>query len=300
MFKSSFNRKLFGVLGAFLMFFNSFAWGPWDRGRAIRKKWFPEIKNVAGGAYKDPLLPFIHQDAQVSNSQFFELLENLSPEQRKNLWKALNATNKDPEKSVTAKLLSKELLWKSSSWTTYPFKKEVNYHETVKWVAKKLDVHKAECEAATTFQLERRIMEKVFAQLWDKMSQEQKQKILEEAGFSYSDAAAYSALGAAALLGTLGVTSAVMGFAFYIIVAKTVVVAAAAIFGFTAVTTITTVAALCGPIGWVIAGLSAVTGALLLGGPNVSKTAAFIVTLHSIKARAMAKSGIDISQYVLK
>ena len=98
MFKSSFNRKLFGVLGAFLMFFNSFAWGPWDLGRAIRKKWFPEIKNVAGGAYKDPLLPFIYQDAQVSNSQFFELLENLSPEQRENLWKALNATNKDPEK----------------------------------------------------------------------------------------------------------------------------------------------------------------------------------------------------------
>ena len=299
MFKSSFNRKLFGIAGAFLMIFNSFAWGPWDKGRALRKKWFPTA-NVATSPYKDPLLPFIHQEAYVSNSQFFELLENLSPEQRKNLWKALNATKNDPEGSVSAELLSKDLLWKSSSWTTYPFKKEVNYHETVKWVAKKLDVHKAECEAATTFQLERRIMEKVFAQLWDKMSQEQKLKILKESGLSPNDAAAYCSLSAAALLTTMGVTAAAMGFAFYIVVAKTVVVAAAAIFGFSAATTITAVAVLCGPIGWGIAALSAVTGALLLGGPNISKTAAFIIALHSMKANAMAKSKIDISQYILK
>ena len=97
----------------------------------------------------------------------------------------------------------------------------------------------------------------------------------------------------------MGTTSALLGFSFYIIVAKTLVVVAAAI-GIPAATTISVVAMLCGPIGWVIAGTSAVIGLLLLGQPDAMKTAAFVIALHSVKATAMAKSGVDISKYVLK
>jgi hypothetical protein len=45
-----------------------------------------------------------------------------------------------------------------------------------------------------------------------------------------------------------------MGFGFYIIVAKTIASAAAFLFGVNVATTIATVAMLCGPIGWTIAG----------------------------------------------
>ena len=89
-----------------------------------------------------------------------------------------------------------------------------------------------------------------------------------------------------------------MGFGFYIIVAKTIASAAAFLFGVNVATTIATVAMLCGPIGWTIATVSAMTGALLIGRTNVMKTASFIIALHSMKAVALAKSEIDISKYV--
>jgi len=292
MFKNSLSRKLFGVLGTFLMALNSFAWGPWDRGTDLRKKYFPEVKK----SYKDPLLPFIHPEARVSNGQFRALIGALSAEQRRDLWKSLKG--KEPAKAVSAGELEKELHWVSSSALTYPFN-DLDYHETVKWVAGKVGVHPAECEGGTTFQLERRVMEKLFAKLWDKLTKEQKAKVLKDAGLEPSQVASYSTLTASALLATMATTSVLMGFPFYIMVAQTLAVVLATL-GVSVTTTISVVAMLCGPIGWVIAGTSAVIGLLLLGQPNAKKTAAFVIALHSIKATAMAKSGVDISKYVLK
>jgi len=255
MFKNSLSRKLFGILGAFLTALNSFAWGPWDRGVDLRKKLFPEVKKEP--IYKDPLLPFIHPDSRVSVGQFRELIEELSPEQRRDLWKTLKG--KEPSYAITPEELEKELRWVSSSWVTFPFNKgSFDYHETVKWVAGKVGVRPEECEKGTTFQLERRIMEKLFAQWWDKLTPEQKNNILKDAGLKPSKVASYSALTASALF-----------------------------------------AALCSPAGWTLAGTSAVIGLLLLGQPNAMKTAAFIVALHAIKAAALARSGVDISKYIL-
>ena len=296
MFKNALSRKMFGILGTFLMALNSFAWGPWDRGTDLRKKYSPEVKP----SYKDPLLPFVHADSRVSVGQFRELIGALSPEQRKDLWKALEGKDANPPAVVTPEDLESKLRWVSSSWITFPFNKgSFDYHETVKWVAGKVGVHKAECEGGTTFQLERRIMEKLFAKLWDKLTQEQKEKILKDAGLEPSQVTSYSTLTASALLAAMGTTSALLGFTFYIIVAKTLVVVMAAL-GIPAAATISAVAMLCGPIGWIIAGTSAVIGLLLLGQPNAMKTAAFVIALHSIKATAMARSGVDVSKYVLK
>lgn len=296
MFKNSLSRKLFGVFGTFLMALNSFAWGPWEQGNSPQGEVSAEVKTES----RDPLVPFINHDSSESVDQFRTLLEALSPEQRKDLWKALGEKDANPPAVVTPEDLESKLRWVSSSWITYPFnKKSFDYHETVKWVAGKVGVHPAECEGGTTFQLERRIMEKLFAQLWDKLTPEQKTKILKEAGLESSKATALSALTASAMLVSLGTASALMGFAFYIIVAKTIVVVAASV-GITAATTISAVAMLCGPIGWIVAGTSAVIGLLLLGQPNAMKTAAFVIALHSIKATAMAKSGVDVSKYVLK
>ena len=112
MFNNSLSRKLFGILGTFLMVLNSFAWGPWDRGTDLRKKYFPEVRK----SYKDPLLPFIHPEARVSNGQFRALIGALSAEQRKDLWKALK--NGAPANAVTPAALEKEWHWVSSSILT--------------------------------------------------------------------------------------------------------------------------------------------------------------------------------------
>lgn len=297
MFKNSFNRKLFGIFGALLISLNCFAW-PWDTGSWLRKKFFSKKEDTAPVKYVDPLLPFVHAEERVALDQFRGLISNISAEQRKDLWKALKGKDAEPAGEISAEELEKELRWASKHWITYRFAK-FDYHETVQYVAEKLGVYKAECSYATTFQLERRIMEKIFAELWDKLSVEERRQILAESGLEPNNAAAYSTMTAAVLLGSLGATAVIAGFPFYIIVAKTVVVAAAAVFGASAATTITGVSILCGPIGWTVAGIAAVTSAILFGGPNVAKTAAFIVALHSIKANAMQKSGIDIAPYVL-
>lgn len=290
MFKSSFSKKMFGIFGAFLMTFHSFAWGPWGKMTPVRAKYFPEINKKT---YRDPLLPYIYPEKKISPGEFRLFLEKLSTEQRKELYKALG---KETNANVTADMLEKQILWLSSSWLTGPFK-DLDYHETVRWTAKKIGIHPAECEVGSTFQLERKILEKLFSQVWDKMTPEQKEKVLKEAGLEPSQIPGIVALTSAGVIAAAGTTAALMGFGFYIIVAKTLVVWAAAV-GVTAATTVSAVSLLCGPIGWCVAGIAAVGGLVLLGGANVHKTAAAIIAIHAIKATALTKSGIDVTQYL--
>ena len=275
MFKNSFIRKFFGIIGTMLISLNCFAW-------------------------RDTVAHYVSFNSNMRSTQFNIVLKKLPSEQRKILWQALNTTVKEPGFEVTAEKLKDEFIWASSHWITYSFKSNADYHEEVKYVAKKLGVHNAECETATTFQLERRIMEKIFANLWDKLSQEQRKQVLQKAGIDSSNVAGYASLTAAGLLATLGTTAAIMGFPFYIIVAETIVVAAAALFGASAATTIGVVATLCGPIGWGIAAIAAAGGAILLGGPDVTKTASFIVAFHVMKVEGMKYAGFEIAPYLLK
>ena len=135
--------------------------------------------------------------------------------------------------------------------------------------------------------------------MWDKLTQEQREKILEESGVAPSNIGVYAALSGSGLIAAIGTSAAIMGFPFYILMAKTVAVAAAT-FGISVTTTITAISVLAGPIGWTIAGVGAAASLFLIGRADASKTAAFIIQTHIFKVLAMEKSGVDYKKYLLK
>ena len=249
MFKSQLKRKLFGFLGTLLITFSSM------------------------GGTTPALVDFVHPEAKVTDAQFGKLLENLSPEQRKNLYKVLTASDDIQDKDISAAELEKKLLQVSHNLFTLWFAKQVNYHKTVREIAEELGVHKAECEAGSTFQLERRITEKIFAQVWEKLTPEQKQQLVAESGLSSRDEfVTWMATGA--ILGVL-------------------------ISGITWPMIFTVVCTTIGPVGWVVALPFVGYGIYKLADADTMKTAYFITLLHSFKTAALTDSGADASQYLL-
>lgn len=248
-----------------------------------------------------PLVPYIHIDSRISVQQHHEFLKHLTKDQKVSLWKALKGADSKIPENLSIQDLNKEFLWSSHHWLTYQFTDEnnVDYTEIVKWAALKLDVPKAECDYATTFQLEHEICEKIFARMWDRLTPEQRKEVLEKSGLSSSNVAGYVTLTGAGMLTAIGTSAALVGFPFYILMAKTVAVASAAVFGASAATTISAVAFLTGPVGWCIAGAGAVAGSLLIGRADLSKTAAFIVQVHAYKVLALEESEIDYKEKLL-
>ena len=284
------NKKFISCLNIFaavIIPFCTCGFGPARAADYLRNKLFP-----------DPLLPYVKADQKITDAEFKEFVDHLDMEQKKLLWQAV--TGKEVEMYPTTAGLLKEMSWASHHWATYPFK-DFYYHETVQWAADKLGIDRVVCQSATTFQLEHLICEKLFEQMWDKLSESERAKILAEAGLDHNWAKLSGASVCAAISATLatgGVAAATMGFAFYILMAKTLVVIAAMV-GIPAATTISVVSVLCGPVGWVIAGASAVTAGVLIGQANVSKCAALIVQIHVFKINAMQKSGCNLKQYLL-
>ena len=246
---------------------------------------------------QDPLLEYVYADKIISPSQHDELVNHLSQEQCVLLWKAMKGEKAEVPANLTSKEIDKELLWESSHWITYPFK-DFDYTEIVRACATDLDYPSKDAKYASTFKLEHYVCEKTFEKMWDQLTVEQREQVLRESGVSASEIAGYACLGGAAMLAVTATSASLMGFAFYILAAKTIVVAAGAIFGATAATTITAVSALVGPVGWCIAGVSAAAGLFLIGGKNEATTVAYIVQLHYFKVQALNNSGIDIKQYL--
>ena len=245
----------------------------------------------------DPLLEYVYADKIVSPKQHDELVDHMSHEQRVLLWKALKGDKAEVPAELTSKELDKELLWESSHWITYPFK-DFDYTDIVRACATDLDYPSKDAKYSTTFELEHYVCEKTFETMWDQLTVEQREQILKESGVSGSEIAGYACLGGAAMLAATATSASLMGFGFYILTAKTIVVAAGAIFGATAATTTTVVSALVGPIGWGIAAASAAAGLFLIGGKNEATTVAYIVQLHYFKVQAMSNSEIDVKRYL--
>ena len=245
----------------------------------------------------DPILQYVYADKIVSPSQHDELVNHLSQEQCALLWKSLKGEKAEVPANLTSAEIDKELLWESSHWITYPFK-DFDYTDIVRACATDLDYPSKEAKYATTFQLEHYICEKTFEKMWDQLTVEQREQVLKESGVSASKIAGYACLGGAAMLGATATSASLMGFAFYILAAKTIVIAAGAVFGATAATTITAVSILAGPVGWCIAGVSAALGLFLIGGKDEATTVAYIVQLHYLKVQAMNNSKIDVKDYL--
>jgi uncharacterized protein YaaW (UPF0174 family) len=190
------------------------------------------------------------------------------------------------------------LLWVSSHLVSYPFRNEakIQYHELVKWVGSDLGVDQWILDTQPTLVVERAIQEKLFVDIWDKMSKDQRRELLEKIDTNgyLKDHAAIASLSGAGALAALSLTVHLAGFAFYTTM-STVICAAAGFFGvtlpFAAYTGASTlVAFLTGPVGWLLLAVAGAAGVALAGRANPRKTAAAICQIHAIKVAALESS----------
>ena len=168
----------------------------------------------------------------------------------------------------------------------------INYHEdVVQWVAGKHDVDKNQIKTLSTFDLERKIVEMYFAEIWDELTEEQRKELLSkierETNTVFSNKAAIAQLSGAAAIGTLSATVAFSGFAFYTTM-STVIATVTGWLGltlpFVAYTSASSaVSALAGPPGWIIAGVLLAGSGVALCWPDSDSTTRFVMVLHAIK-----------------
>jgi len=197
------------------------------------------------------------------------------------------------ESGANAEKLTKHLMWLSSSKFTYIFKDKdnVNYHpDILLWAAheNKVDTF----GLSSSFQIERSILENKFAQMWNRLTPQQRTDLLSKMrvnGWSDNQKAAVAAGSGAAAVTALSATVAFSGFAFYTTM-STAIATSAGLLGVTLPFSVytgaaSTVAALSGPIGWSIALVAGTGAAIWAAAPNADKTTAFILALHIYKAR---------------
>lgn len=214
----------------------------------------------------------IYPEAKISPNQFMSQLEKMPDGQRMALWKALELTDRKPDKEITAWELNDRLLWESFSALTYHIKKVFDYHDTVKWLAKVIGLPAAP-QTTTTLQIEREIMEKIFADCWDRLKPEQRKEILERIGLSGR---------VAKVKGKDVISDSRIQAKFYQLAKLTFAAVKKA-----------------NPHQSPEEVVSSVR-AFWKGGPNAKKVASFVIALHLWKADEMIKSEMDISQYLWK
>lgn len=249
--------------------------------------------------------PFVKPGENWSADHLFLFLSALPPQallqikQSQGLLErdAIEADLKGPVED--ARSIQKHLLWLSSNVLAYPFRDEsaLIYHEAVTWVAKKAGVDDATLRTSTTFRLETELHRLLFAQMWEKLSPEQRAELLRklDPNGTIKDRGGIAAMTGAGALTALSGTVAFSGFAFYTTMSVTVASVASAVgatLPFAAYTGASaTVGLLSGPIGWAIASVSALGGLALAGRANVRKTAALVAEIHALKVEALRAAG---------
>ena len=249
---------------------------------------------------KEPVIPdvkYIKLDKKVTQDEFFQLINNFSDTQKKELFNSFAKKGKEINYVPSTEELINAMHAVSRHWSTRYFT-DFNYHETVKWTAKELGVSKVECDCATTFQLEHKILENLFSKMWDRLSVEDRAKVLKDAEMpdewkNKNGTAVCTTI--ATVIGTMSNNVAAASFAFYILMAKTIPTLTATLGGITATTTI-----IAGPSGWINGLAWVVVAASLIGQADVSKCASFIARIHLTKIEALGKANVDISPYLLK
>lgn len=237
----------------------------------------------------------------------YEFLNALPEESLLSLKKALGLVEENASlavlqgKSKDVREIQKQALWVSSNILTYPFRDEtvLDYHGLVTWVAEEMELAATLIDSKPTFFLERALQMQLFANIWDKLSIEQRQTLLQQIdpNDSIKDKAAVMALSGTGVIAVLSTTVAFTGFAFYTTLSVTISTVAGFLgiaLPFAAYTGASSlVALLSGPIGWAIAGIAAVGGFALAGRANVNKTTAFITQIHALKVAALIEAGIS-------
>ena len=95
------------------------------------------------------------------------------------LWAIHN--NKLKYSSISPEAIRKALVWRAYNKLSYYFRgdKYINYHEIVQWVADKLGVDSNFVKSSSTYTLERKVAEKYFEKLWEKLTPEQREELLK-------------------------------------------------------------------------------------------------------------------------
>ncbi len=201
---------------------------------------------------------------------------------------------------VSADRLRRQFIWVSTNSFAYPFTYSIDYDSRVVWLAKSLDISDSALRRKSTFEVERTILEKFFVEVWDKLTPEQRQKVLDNietaTGRAIPNKVALVSLGGAGALMALGAAVTLAGFSFYTTM-SVVICTVAGFFGVTLPFVVYTTASslvciLSGPIGWAIAGILAAVGTALLLQANPKKTLSFVMALHFLKAQAFHEAGL--------
>jgi len=185
---------------------------------------------------------------------------------------------------------------------------DFDYHGLVVGLATTAKVDSAKLKNANTFDAEQLLMEKVYAEVekdfitrWDKMSLEERKKVIEKVdpNGKLKDHASMATMAGGTIVRTLALAIGLTGFAGYV-AATTALGAATALVGvtlpFAAYTSLTTaISILTGPVGWSAGALLTLFGAVIAGRPDARKTAGFVLTMHALKLDALKAAGSDYS-----
>ena len=192
-----------------------------------------------------------------------------------------------------AKQLTYHLLWLSSSAFTYPFKNKDNgdyQTEILFWAAQKNGVSVS--DDLSSFRIERRILEYKFEQIWDRLTPQQRTELLGKikiSDLSNSQKATLAIKSGTDAFATLSATMAFSEFAFYSTMSTVMTTTAGflkIVLPFSAGAGAAGTACLFGgPVGWGIAIIAGTGAAVWMSAPDADKTTAFILALHTIKAR---------------
>jgi len=243
----------------------------------------------------------VHPNWNWSEVETYKFLLKVSEEGMKSLRKSLDMPDPAPGLSRDKNIaeIQKQVLWVSSNIVTWPFRDatKINQHELTRWVAKEIGVDPWLVDTQPTFILERAVCEKMWANIWDKLTPQQRTELLNkiDPGNKILDRATLLTMGGTAALATLATTVYFTGFAFYTTMSVTICTVA----GWFGVTvpfaayagSSMAIALLSGPVGWALIAVGTAACVVSLGKANVQKTAAFVVQLHLLKVAALQEAG---------
>lgn len=258
---------------------------------------------------RDPIAnaaPLVRKDVTWRVGYYLEFIAALPPSGMLVLKKSLGLVPFDAKESALkgpqADMVEiASSLCQASSWLGYCRNPaDFDYHGMVGKVADQAGVDQAKLKLASTFDAEHLLMEKVYADIeknfvsqWDKMTPEQRKKVLARAdpNGQLKDHAAIAAQTGSVAIRALTAVVALSGFSAYV-AATTALSAAAAAVGLTlpigAYTTMTaTIAVVTGPIGWAAATVASIFAVAMALRPDTKKMAAFALTMHALKLDAV-------------
>ena len=287
-----------------------------DRRHILSMLFVPFLAACAGGLGtkpQDPIAkaaPFVKKDSAWKIGDFLDFLAALPPSGLLALKKTLELLPDSATESalkgtqVDVVEINTALCQKSSWFGRCRNPSDFDYHGMVMTVADQAKIDSAKLKKSSTFDVEQLFMEKVYAEVekdfiskWEKMSIEDRKKVLDRAdpNGKLKDHAMMASAAGSIVIRALSLVVAFNGFSAYV-AATTALGAATAAVGttlpFAAYTSLTTaISVLTGPVGWAIGTTAGVSSLILAGRPDSKRMTSFTLTMHALKLDALRAAG---------